>query len=158
MAAETRVLAELLNFSVPVVVRDEFDFSSTFIFFAFRNGDDGEEFPVGMVDGVFEFAFKVLAAVVGMSGFDEVVDKAKKESAVARAHECLGGFGQSLVLMKGQATILIALFALTGAERKVAFFWDFFKGLGHRRVLEASSSIAIPSFAVGQEVGSVVCS
>ncbi len=83
MAAETRVLAELLNFSVPVVVRDEFDFSSTFIFFAFRNGDDGEEFPVGMVDGVFEFAFKVLAAVVGMSGFDEVVDEAKKESAVA---------------------------------------------------------------------------
>ena len=60
--------------------------------------------------------------------------------------------------MKGQATILIALFALTGAERKVAFFWDFFKGLRHGRVLEASSSIAIPSFAVGQEVGSVVCS
>lgn len=109
-----------------------------------------------MVDRVFEFAFKVLAAVVGMRGFDEVVDEAKKESAVARAHECFGGFGQSLVLMKGQAAILIALFALTGAERKVAFFWDFFKGLGHRRVLEASSSIAIPSFAVGQEVGSVV--
>jgi hypothetical protein len=84
-----------------------------------------------MMDGVFEFAFKVLVAVVGMSGFDEVVDKAKKESAVARAHECLGGFGQSLVLMKGQTTILIALFALTGAERKVAFFWEFFKGLGH---------------------------
>jgi hypothetical protein len=40
----------------------------------------------------------------------------------------------------------------------VAFFWDFFKGLGHRRVLEASSSITIPSFAVGQEVGSVMCS
>jgi hypothetical protein len=36
-----------------------------------------------MVDRVFEFAFKVLAAVVGMSGFDEVVDEAKKESAVA---------------------------------------------------------------------------
>jgi hypothetical protein len=38
----------------------------------------------------------------------------------------------------------------------VAFFWDFFKGFGHRRVLEASSSIAIPSFALGQEVHSVV--
>ena len=156
MAAETRVLAELLNFSVPVVVRNEFDFSSTFIFFAFRNGDDGEEFPVGMVDGVFEFAFKIYASGVGMGGFDEIVDETKKESAVARAHECLGGFGKGLVLMKGQAAILVAFFALAGAERKVAFFWDFFKGFGHRRVLEASSSIAIPSFALGQEVHSVV--
>ena len=150
------MLVELLNFSVPVVVRNEFDFTSIFIFLTFRNRDDGEEFPVGMVDGVFEFAFKIYASGVGMGGFDEVVDETKKESAVARAHECLGGFGKGLVLMKGQAAILVALFALAGAERKVAFFWDFFKGFGHRRVLEASSSIAIPSFALGQEVHSVV--
>lgn len=88
-----------------------------------------------MVDDVFEFASKVVVASVRMGSFKEVIDEAKEESAVARPHEGFGCSGKSFVLMKGQAAILIALFALAGTERKVTFFGDFFKGLGHKRVL-----------------------
>lgn len=77
------MFVELLDFSVPVVVGNEFDLAALVFFLAFGGGDDGEEFPVGVMDGFFEFALELLAAGIGMCGFDEVVGESKEEGAVA---------------------------------------------------------------------------
>lgn len=82
-AAEAGVLVELLDFTVPVVIGDEFDLASFVFILPLGGGDDGEELPIGVMDGVFQAAAEVGASGVGVGGFDEVVWQSKKEGAVA---------------------------------------------------------------------------
>ena len=137
------MLAELLDLAVPEVVPDEFDLAALVFLLAFRGRNDGEEFPIGVMDGFLKIVAETGAAGVGMSGFDEVIREPEKEGAVARAHEFLGGFRQGLVLMKAEAAVLIAFGAFTGAEGNVALLGDFFESLGHARVIGGVRGIAM---------------
>lgn len=109
-AAEAGVLVELLGFAVPEVVGEEFDLAALVFLLAFGGGDDGEKFPVGVMDCVFEFTPKGWGSGVGVRGFDEVVGQAEEEGAVAGAHEGFGGFWVGLVLVEGEAAVLVGLF------------------------------------------------
>lgn len=131
MSAKPGMFVELLDFSVPVVVGNEFDLATLVFFLAFGGGDDGEEFPVGVVDGIFKFTLKAVATRVGVSGFDKVVDQSKKEGAVAGTHESLGGVWKCLVLVKGEAAVPVGFFAFAGAERKMPLLGDFFEDFRH---------------------------
>jgi len=73
--------AEKVEKLVPKVFGDEFDLAGFVVFPAFGSGDDGEETPVSVVDGVLEIAFEIFVSFVGVSGFDEVVDEAEEEGA-----------------------------------------------------------------------------
>lgn len=143
MSAKPGMFVELLDFSVPVVVGNEFDLATLVFFLAFGGGDNGEEFPVGVVDGIFKFTLKAVATRVGVSGFDKVVDQSKKEGAVARAHEGLGGFWKCFVLMIGKTAVLIAFLAFAGAEREMTFFGDLLESFGHDRVIVLLQVITI---------------
>ena len=73
---------ELLDFSIPVIVGKEFDFSAIVFFLTFGSGDDGEKFPISVVDCVFELAFEFGSSHVGMCGLDKVVDEPEEKGAV----------------------------------------------------------------------------
>lgn len=137
------MLAELLGLAVPEVVGNEFDLAAFVFLLAFGSRNDGEEFPIGMVDRFLKIPTKRRAPGIGVSGFDEVVRKSKKEGAESGPHERFGGLGKGLVLMKAEAAILIALRAFTGAKRNVALLGDFFESLGHARVIEGVRMIAM---------------
>jgi len=66
MSAKPGMFVELLDFSVPVLVGNEFDLAALVFFLAFGGGDDGEEFPVGVVYGIFKFTLKAVATRVGV--------------------------------------------------------------------------------------------
>ena len=75
------MLAELLDLAVPVVIGDELDLAPVVVLLSFGGRDDGEELPIGVVNGVFQIPAKIGAAAIGVGGFDEVIRQPEKEGA-----------------------------------------------------------------------------
>ena len=74
---------ELLDFPVPEVVSDELDLTPVVFFLTFGFRYDLQKFPIGVVDGVFEFTLEICSAGFGVGGFDEEVDETKEECTIA---------------------------------------------------------------------------
>ena len=107
---------ELVGLVVEVVFGDEFDFSDLVARSALGGSKDGEEAPVGLVDGLFQAGFEVAFAGVGVVGGDEVVDESEKVGAVARAHQLHGRRGFRAAEVEGFATGGVGFAAFAGAQ------------------------------------------
>lgn len=57
MEFEAGMLVELMGFSADEGIGDELDFAGLVTFGSLGGGEDGEEFPIHVVDGVFDLGF-----------------------------------------------------------------------------------------------------
>ena len=136
------MLTVLLDLAVPVVVGDKLDLAAVVFLLALGSRDDGEEFPVGVVDRFLKFPAQAGTPAIGVGRFDEVIRESEKEGTITGPHECFGRVGKGFVLVKAKATILVGLRTLAGAEGYVPLLGDFFESLGHARVIGGLEVIA----------------
>ena len=65
---------EGMRLFIDKAVGDKFHLANFVGFPSFGSIHDGEKFPVDGVDGIFEFLSELRSPLVGVGGFDEIID------------------------------------------------------------------------------------
>lgn len=107
---------KFLGLVVPKVFRDELHLTGFVFFASFGGREDGEEFPIGVVNGILQIAVEILVPFVGVGGFDQVVDEPEEKRAVSGAHELFGSRRFGFAQVVGLTAIGVDLFTFAGAE------------------------------------------
>ena len=107
---------KFLGLVVPIVFRDELHLTGFVFHASFGGREDREEFPIGVVNGIFQIAAEILVPFVGVGGFDQVVDEPEEKRAVSGAHELFGSRRFGFAQVVGLTAIGVDFFAFAGAE------------------------------------------
>ena len=123
VALEARAFVELVRLIVFVVFSDEFDLSDFVVRSTLGRTEDGEEAPVGGVDGLFQAGLQVAVPAVRVGGGDEVIDEAEKVGAVAGAHQLFRGFRFRPSEMEWLAAGSVRFAAFARTQRQFSWPW-----------------------------------
>lgn len=99
---------ELVQFAIQKILGDELNFAGLVIPCSPTRLDYGQIGPVDLMNHLFQFRLKIRIFGIRMGRIDQIINSAKKVSAITRTHQLLRGPRFGLTVVERHAALTIA--------------------------------------------------